>query len=106
MQMKCFENLDKWQWTSSMYPEADVEMIESSAHVYKQASDKYTKIRYLWLAQCRCSLVFSNFDINVHQHSQCSVSNQTAWTDIQALDREPVLKGPFIVFIDFERLKH
>ena len=90
MQMKCFENLDKWQWTSSMYPEADVEMIESSAHVYKQASDKYTKIRYLWLAQCRCLLVFSNFDINVHQHARF-------------LTKKPIYNS---VFTDFEVWKH
>ena len=90
MQMKCFENVDKWQWASSMYPEADVEMIESSAHVYKQASDKYTKIRYLWLAQCRCLLVFSNFDINVHQHARF-------------LTKKPIYNS---VFTDFEVWKH
>ena len=90
MQMKCFENVDKWQWASSMYPEADVEMIESSAHVYKQASDKYTKIRYLWLAQCRCLLVFSNFDINVHQHARF-------------LTKRPIYNS---VFTDFEVWKH
>ena len=73
MQMKCFENLDKWQWTSSMYPEADVEMIESSAHVYKQASDKYTKIRYLWLAQV--SLFTSVLQFWHQRTSTCSISN-------------------------------
>ena len=90
MQIKCFENVEKWQWASSMYPEADVEMIESSAHVYKQASDKYTKIRYLWLAQCRCLLVFSNFDINVHQHARF-------------LTKKPIYNS---VFTDFEVWKH
>ena len=68
-----------------MYREADVEMMESSAHVYKQASDKYTKIRYLWLAQV---WLFTSVLQFWHQcTSQCLISNQTARADIQVLGR-------------------
>ena len=93
MQMKCFENVDKWQWASSMYPEADVEMIESSALRLTCINKLVTSIQKFAICdwrECRCILVFSNFDINVHQHARF-------------LTKKPIYNS---VFTDFEVWKH
>ena len=72
-----------------MYPEAEVEMMESSALCINKQVTSIQKFAICDWRKCGYLLVSSNFDINVyvHQQSQCLISNQTTRADIQVLGR-------------------